>query len=127
MDRFQPGLYNQNREYLRKSTIQLPDQHTYGLPQNPSSDNNVTTIEKSQQELNCCYSQTEDVISSNEEQLWRNAIKKVVESLRKNNTWIIVENNNEIKPNGSKIILKMELDANGNIVRYKARLVGQGF
>uniref|UniRef100_A0AAG5CP00 Reverse transcriptase Ty1/copia-type domain-containing protein n=1 Tax=Anopheles atroparvus TaxID=41427 RepID=A0AAG5CP00_ANOAO len=48
-------------------------------------------------------------------------------SLRDNNTWELVQLPPHRKAIGSKWIFKRKADEDGNLVRYKARLVAQGF
>ena len=61
---------------------------------------------------------------------WQEAINMELRNLEKNETWTIVPK--EEVPQGeqvvgSRIILKLKVDAHGNPTRYKARLVARGF
>nr|GFB07879.1 ribonuclease H-like domain-containing protein [Tanacetum cinerariifolium] len=49
------------------------------------------------------------------------------QTLRRNDNWDIVDLPNDRKAIGSKWILKIKYKSSGEIDRYKARLVGQGF
>lgn len=58
---------------------------------------------------------------------WKSAIREELESLRKNNTWQLVE-----LPAGKKVIdckwvFKLKRNSEGEVERYKARLVARGF
>ncbi|GBO15121.1 Retrovirus-related Pol polyprotein from transposon TNT 1-94 [Araneus ventricosus] len=62
-----------------------------------------------------------------EKQKWIESTKEEMKSLQKNETWKLVT-----PPSGKKIIgcrwkFKAKYDSKGNIERYKARLVAQGF
>ena len=59
---------------------------------------------------------------------WISAMQQELDTLHYNNTWSVVplprSDRNIV---GSKWIYKIKRDANGDIARYKARLVAQGF
>ena len=58
---------------------------------------------------------------------WEQAILQELESYRVNNTWIPVKPSPEMNLVGSRWVFAIKHDANGNIAKYKARLVAQGF
>ena len=58
---------------------------------------------------------------------WMKAMQREMESLRENNVWRLVEPPPNRKVIGSKWVFKRKTDANGEVERYKARLVAQGF
>ena len=68
-----------------------------------------------------------DVVSGNEKEEWMNAMDNEIKSLKKHNVWELVELPEGRKTVGCKWIYKLKHDENGNIERYKARLVAQGF
>ncbi len=58
---------------------------------------------------------------------WKQALEAEYNSLMNNETWELVpppEGSNTV---GSKWVLKVKRDANGNVDRHKARLVAQGY
>ena len=55
------------------------------------------------------------------------AMKKEIESLRKNDVWELADLPKGRKAVGSKWVLKIKTDAEGSMERFKARLVAQGF
>ena len=59
--------------------------------------------------------------------LWEKAIKEELATLKKAGTWRLEEAPPEANVIGSKWVFKAKKDAVGNIARYKARLVAQGF
>jgi hypothetical protein len=58
---------------------------------------------------------------------WEQAIHEELENLRSNGTWYLVEAPKNANIVGSKWVFRIKKDAAGNIVRYKASLVAQGF
>ncbi|GJV04520.1 ribonuclease H-like domain-containing protein [Tanacetum coccineum] len=58
---------------------------------------------------------------------WINAINQEMKTLHRNNTWVLAEFPTGRKAIGSKWIFKIKYKASGEIDRYKARLVAQGF
>ena len=58
---------------------------------------------------------------------WRQAIEEEYGSLVSMGTWTVTRTPYGIKPLGVKWVFKLKKDAQGNITRYKARLVAQGF
>jgi len=58
---------------------------------------------------------------------WQIAMQDELNTLHANNTWSVVPLPDGRNVVGSKWVFKVKRDANGNIARYKARLVAQGF
>lgn len=54
---------------------------------------------------------------------WRNAMMKEMESIEKNKTWELVDAPNGVKPIGVKWIFKTKFKENGEVDKFKARLV----
>ena len=71
-----------------------------------------------------------DPVSFNEaakEDVWIKAMDEEIDSIERNNTWDLVdlpEGKNSI---GVKWVYKTKLNANGQVEKYKARLVAQGY
>jgi hypothetical protein len=59
--------------------------------------------------------------------LWEKAIEEELATLRAAGTWEVVDEPKGVNVVGSKWVFKAKKDASGNVVRYKARLVAQGF
>lgn len=59
--------------------------------------------------------------------LWENAIKEELAMLEKAGTWELIEAPQNANVIGSKWVFRAKKDAAGNVIRYKARLVAQGF
>ena len=59
--------------------------------------------------------------------LWEKAIEEELMTLRSAGTWEVVDEPVGVNVVGSKWVFKAKKDAAGNVVRYKARLVTQGF
>ena len=64
-------------------------------------------------------------LASPESNLWMEAMREELNSIRKNNVWTLVDLPNNRKPIGSKWIFKQKLDASGKVDKYKARLVAK--
>jgi hypothetical protein len=58
---------------------------------------------------------------------WEKAIQEELKTLRDAGTWEVVEMPKGVNVVGSKWVFRAKKDAAGNVVRYKARLVAQGF
>lgn len=69
----------------------------------------------------------EDALSGKDASKWKEAMKKELDCLRKNNTWKIVDLPKGKKTISAKWVLKIKRDLDGRIDRYKARLVARGF
>ncbi|RVW46155.1 Retrovirus-related Pol polyprotein from transposon TNT 1-94 [Vitis vinifera] len=66
-------------------------------------------------------------MSCKESELWYNAMKDEMSSMKCNDVWDLVELLNGAKTIGCKWVFKTKKDSLGNIERYKARLVAKGF
>jgi transposase InsO family protein len=66
-------------------------------------------------------------MSCKESELWYNAMKEEMNSMKSNGVWDLVELPNGVKAIGCKCVFKTKKDSLGNIERYKARLVAKGF
>lgn len=62
-----------------------------------------------------------------QESKWRVAMKHEMDSVEKNGTWKLKELPPGRKPIELKWIYKIKRDANGQIVKYKARIVAKGY
>lgn len=69
----------------------------------------------------------EEAVRGPEQDLWKAAMREEYDSLMKNNTWSLVELPNGRKPVGCKWVYKRKEDVCGNVSKFKARLVAQGF
>ena len=59
--------------------------------------------------------------------LWEKAIAEELATLKEAGTWELVDAPDGANIVGSKWVFRAKKDAGGNVVRYKARLVAQGF
>ena len=57
---------------------------------------------------------------------WCEAMKEELRAIEKNNTWELIKRTNK-KPIDVKWIYKVKRRPNGEIAKYKARLVARGF
>lgn len=58
---------------------------------------------------------------------WKSAMLDELKSLNDNKTWELVELPRGVAPVGNKWVYKIKKDPQGNVIKYKARLVAQGF
>lgn len=64
----------------------------------------------------------------NEWEKWYAAMKDEIKSLMKNNTWVLVDKPSSQRVVRCKWIFKKKVEvSDGNKVRYKARLVANGY
>ncbi|KAK9161372.1 hypothetical protein Syun_007713 [Stephania yunnanensis] len=70
------------------------------------------------------FKEASDSISANK---WRCAMEEEMESLYKNNTWELVQLPKGRKAIGCRWVYKIKKDPEGNIERFKARLVVKGY
>ena len=59
--------------------------------------------------------------------LWEKAIQEELATLKTAGTWDVVDVPSGVNVVGSKWVFRAKKDAAGNVIRYKARLVAQGF
>lgn len=68
-----------------------------------------------------------EAMESPEKNSWILAMKDELKSIEDNNTWELTDLPSNRKSVGSKWVYKRKTDDKGNVIRYKARLVAQGF
>lgn len=112
----QNDSFNENNQPLRRS-----GRSTKGIPPQrliEQIDLVVTTKEPKTfaEAMQCQYKQK-----------WVEAMQDEISSLQENNTWTLKGLPDGRKAIGCKWVFKIKRDANGNIQRFKARLVAQGF
>ena len=66
-------------------------------------------------------------IASADAKEWLQSIKEEVNSLQKNQTWVEMNREEWMNVIGSKWVFKKKKDENGNVQRYKSRLVAKGY
>lgn len=69
----------------------------------------------------------DEAIKGDDKDKWFDAMQEEIKAMRTNNTWDIVPLPEGRKAVGSKWVFKLKRNANGDFVRYKARLVAQGY
>ena len=58
---------------------------------------------------------------------WKDAMNMEMETIEKNNTWVLMDLPPGHKPIGLKWVFKLKKDSEGNVVKHKARLVAKGY
>src|SRR5205814_8392106 len=69
----------------------------------------------------------DEAMESSDKDKWLQAIQAELKSQHDNGTWIVVKKTKSMKIITAKWVFDIKRDVNGNIVRYKARLVARGF
>lgn len=100
-------------EPLRRSTRHRHQPDYYGVEQTHLSWESPTTLT--------------EVNSSPEKTKWKRAMEAEMESLSQHDVWDLVDLPPGRKLIGSKWVFKKKIGADGNVERFKARLVAQGF
>jgi hypothetical protein len=68
-----------------------------------------------------------EAVDSEDGNLWKRAIEEEMASLDKNEAWDLVELPTGRKPIDNKWVFKKKLNAEGKVVKYKARQVAKGY
>lgn len=88
---------------------------------NPRHYANLSTIEASEDPKSY-----KEAMTRSDKDKWTEAMKEEISSLKKNQVWVLVDRpENNIVTN--KWVLKIKRKPNGEVERYKARLVARGF
>lgn len=58
---------------------------------------------------------------------WKEAMQEELAALRKNETWKLVKLSQNVKILDNKWVLKIKLNSNEKVDKYKARLMARGF
>ncbi|CAI7743439.1 unnamed protein product [Closterium sp. NIES-54] len=68
-----------------------------------------------------------EALESSDAEEWKKAMESELKSIEENGTWELVELPEGRKASTSKWLFKIKSDADGNIERYKSRLVAKGY
>ena len=68
-----------------------------------------------------------EVMSTPEAPIWKEAVNSEIESIMQNHTWELVDLPPRSKPLGCKWIFKRKMKTGGSINKYNARLVAKGY
>ena len=69
----------------------------------------------------------DESLNSLESDKWLEAMKSEMDSMYANQVWTLVEPPEGIKPIGSKWIFKKNINMEGNVIIYKAKLIAKGY
>jgi hypothetical protein len=68
-----------------------------------------------------------EVVNSTTRKIWKDTMMKEIESLHKNEMWDLVKLPSGRKHVGSKWVFKKNMNATGQVEKFKARLVVKGY
>lgn len=68
-----------------------------------------------------------DIKNLPDSEKWYQAVVKELNALKRNKTWVLVDRPKNRNIVGSRFIFKIKRNKNGEVTKYKARLVAQGF
>ncbi|GJU00702.1 ribonuclease H-like domain-containing protein [Tanacetum coccineum] len=97
------------------------------LDQNPSSSHGVQNVRRFFKDKLNKTREPKTYFEASKYPHWTDATNQEMEALLRNGTWEIIELLEGRKAIGSKWIYKIKFKSSGEIDRYKARLVAQGF
>ncbi|GKC64746.1 ribonuclease H-like domain-containing protein, partial [Tanacetum coccineum] len=112
------------------ATLDENDFYEGNLDQNPSSSQGVQNVRRSSRQRVFPRNYNDFVVESKVKyrlEKYTNAMNQEIDALLRNDTWELVELHEGRKAIGSKWIYKIKFRSIGEIDRYKARLVAQGF
>ena len=69
----------------------------------------------------------EEAVSCPQSELWLDAMRDEIQSMRHNGVWELIELPNGHRPIGCKWVYKTKRDSKGKVEKFKARLVAKGF
>uniref|UniRef100_A0A251VGU8 Putative zinc finger, CCHC-type n=1 Tax=Helianthus annuus TaxID=4232 RepID=A0A251VGU8_HELAN len=101
---------------------EVNDEETTGQSQNDEEEDSSSSTSSENAEI-----RTKSLADANKEMRWREAMDREMESIKKNDTWELVDPPKDQKPIGVKWIYKTKYDEHGNVDKYKARLVVKGY
>ncbi|KAL0361334.1 UNVERIFIED_CONTAM: hypothetical protein Sradi_3817900 [Sesamum radiatum] len=58
---------------------------------------------------------------------WLEAMKSKMDLMGSNQVWTLVDPSKGVRPAGCKWVYKRKLEADGEVIAFKARLVAQGY
>jgi hypothetical protein len=104
------------RRYTRPKISTIPDDYVVYLQESDYNIGAENDIESFSQAMSC-----------KESELWYDAMKEEMNSIKSKKVWDLVVLPNGAKSIGCKWVFNTKKDSLGNIERYKARLVAKGF
>lgn len=87
----------------------------------------LQVIEEGERLLLCINNEPVNFKEARESVEWTRACEDEIESIVKNNTWVLVELPIGVKPIGLKWVFKIKRNSDGSINKFKARLVAKGY
>jgi hypothetical protein len=68
-----------------------------------------------------------EAVNNHDAEKWIKAMNEELESIQKNDVWVLTDLPNQRKAIGCKWVLRKKFKADGSLEKYKARLVAKGF
>ena len=132
------GYQSYSVEEEEGSDIQLPEPTSVTPSESKQSEpTRIKTIAQLYEETNPipplvdeCMVSTDEPMNYEEasrEEAWKKAMIEEMQDIDRSNTWELVPPPIRCKPIGLKWIFKLKRNSDGDVVRYKARLVVKGY
>ncbi|CAI7739872.1 unnamed protein product [Closterium sp. NIES-53] len=97
------------------------------LPSRTTSAPRIRVTPQQRQGLHVPAATLKEALESSDAEEWKKAMESELKSIEENGTWEFVELPEGRKAITSKWLFKIKSDANGNIERYRSRLVAKGY
>ncbi|GKA89968.1 zinc finger, CCHC-type containing protein [Tanacetum coccineum] len=108
-----------------KSRDDIFDENRFSSVPRPSQIGGLVVLEKVTKEDD--PKTFDEVMKSQDVAFWKEEINDEMDSIMGNNTWVLADLPPGCKPLGCKWIFKRKLKVDGNVEKFKARMVIQGF
>nr|GFB23247.1 zinc finger, CCHC-type [Tanacetum cinerariifolium] len=124
-------------ETVQQSEPELKKSKRQRTPKDFRLEFQLYLIERTRDEISdqhsCCFNVEDDpktfdeAMKSQDVAFWKEAINDEMDSIMRNNTWVLTYLPPGCRPMGCKWIFKRKLKVDGTVKKFKARLVIQGF
>lgn len=110
-------------ETMVQSARRISTRSTKGIPPSRYTEASYKTEDNLYEDPNT----VQEALKRKDHTKWELAMIKEIEAMNRNHVWDIVESPKNQSIVGCKWVFKQKTDEHGNVIRYKARLVAQGY